>query len=222
METTLNLDQPKENEFIYETLFGSEDSQHSIEFLPAHIQNQGAKPITRMACSRYGMVHAINAQNRYVQTKDWGRYYEIPAEWQWENYLKINPKAEEEGATLQSALDQFTELGYITGYSRLSSIEDMKASLNNARPIYTGSQNGDWAYVRDFKQYKLRTDWRVVWHIFCIVGYNASGWIAINSYGINNGVFYIPYDLTSSLFSRYSISDSRDSAVISGALNKLA
>ena len=55
----------------------------------------------------------------------------------WENYLKINPKAEKEGATLQSALDQFKELGYITGYSRVTSIEDMKSSLDNLRPIYT-------------------------------------------------------------------------------------
>ena len=76
----------------------------------------------------------------------------------WENYLKVNPKAEKEGATLQSALDQFKELGYITGYSRVTSIEDMKSSLDNLRPIYTGSQNGEWNLVRDEHKYTLRTD----------------------------------------------------------------
>ena len=76
----------------------------------------------------------------------------------WEIYLRTNPKAEADGATLQSALDQFMENGYITGYSRLTTIANMKASLDNTRPIYTGSQNGDWNSVRDTKVYKLRTD----------------------------------------------------------------
>lgn len=104
------------------------------------------------------MCHAINAQNKYISEKDGMRYFEIPGEGMWETYLKTNPKAESEGATLQSALDQFMEVGYITGYTRLDTIENMKASLDNIRPIYTGSQNGDWVNVRDKQIYRLRTD----------------------------------------------------------------
>jgi len=104
------------------------------------------------------MVHCINAQNWEVQKKDGMRFLEISGKTMWEVYLKENPNAESEGATLQSALDQFIENRLITGYSRLKTIEDMKASLNNTRPIYTGSQNGDWQAVRDLKIYKLRTD----------------------------------------------------------------
>lgn len=102
------------------------------------------------------------------------------------------------------------ELSLITGYSRIRSQDDMKASLLAFKPILTGSQNGDWSYVRDFKSYRLRTDGRVVGHIFCIVGFDGSGWVAINSYGASNGVFHIPYELTDSLFSRYAMSDTRD------------
>jgi len=209
-ETELELDQPKEWEHEYQTLFGSSDSQWWNVFYPREIQNQWAKAITRMACSRYGMCHAVNAQNKAVQWKDWMRFYEIPGESMWETYLKVNPSAQKDGATLQSALEQFVELGYITGYSRLSSIADMKASLDNTRPIYTGSKNGNWNTVRDDHKYTLWTGYA---HIFCIVGYNDSSWIAINSYGANNGVFYIPFELTDSLFTRYSISDSRDEAI---------
>lgn len=104
------------------------------------------------------------------------------------------------------------ELGYITGYSRVVGIADMQDALNNYRPIYTGSLNCNWNTVRDNKQYSLGKGYA---HIFCIVGYNASGWVAINSYGPSNGVFYIDYEFTDSLFSRYAISDSRDAEVFS-------
>lgn len=218
IETTLNLDQPKENELEYETLFGSSDSQAGNVFYPQIIQNQGAKALTRMGCSRYGICHLVNAQNWAVKKKDGMRFLEISGEAMWEIYLRKNPKAESEGATLQSALDQFIENGYITGYSRLTTIANMKASLDNCRLIYTGSQNGDWNSVRDNKIYRLRTDGRIVGHIFAIVGYDASGWIAINSYGENNGRFTIPFDLTDTLFSKYSISDFRDEEVFKNAL----
>jgi len=210
LATDLELDQPQEGEHEYETLFGSSDSQWSNVFYPPSIQNQGAEDITRMACSRFGMVHAVNAQNLAVHKVDWMRFYEIPGKWVWENYLKVNPSARKDGATLQSVLEQFKNLWYITGYSRLNSIADMKASIDNTRPILTGSKNGNWNTVRDDHKYTLWTGYA---HIFCIVGYNESSWIAINSYGANNGVFYIPFELTNTLFSRYSISDSRDEEV---------
>jgi len=111
-----------------------------------------------MACSRYGAIHAINAQNKAVAEVDKLRTYEYNPEVSWANYLKVNPAAEKEGATLQSSLDQMVELSLITGYSRIRSQDDMKASLLAFKPILTGSQNGDWSFVRDFKRYRLRTD----------------------------------------------------------------
>jgi len=209
-EVEIELDKPRDTDLIYETLFGSTSENSPKELLPPHIQDQSANDSTRMACSRYWLVNAINAQNLAVSKIDGMRFYEIVAKTCWENYLKVNPSAKKDGATLQSALDQFVELWYITGYSRLNGISDMKHSIDNIRPIYTGSKKCNWHTVRDDKKYTL---WEGYAHIFCIVGYNESSWIAINSYWPNNGVFYIDFSFTDSLFSCYSISDKRDDEV---------
>lgn len=129
------------------------------------------------------MAHAVNAQNKAVQGKDGMRFFEIPGDGAWETYLKVNPAARKEGATLQSVLEQFKELGYITGYSRVSSIADMKASLDNTRPILTGSKNANWVAVRDKHIYETGNGPA---HIFAIVGYDSTGWLAVNSYGETN------------------------------------
>lgn len=203
------LDVPRDGEKVYEELFWGEDSGDIVYnvFYPTTIFNQGAKARTRMACSRYGILHAINAQNKAVAERDGMRTYEYNPEVMWDNYLRVNPQAEKEGATLQSSLDQMVELSLITGYTRLNGIESMKASLRSFRPIYTGSKQCNWNSVRDEKRYSLGTGYA---HIFCIVGFDGSGWIAINSYWPNNGVFHIDYKYTDSLFSCYALSDSRD------------
>lgn len=221
VEVNIELDVPDERDYQYDELFGSawEPTNKIVEFLPREIQNQWIDPLTKMACSRFGIVHAINAQNYAVSKIDGMRFFEISWKWMWENYLKTIPNAITDGATLQSALNQMLDVKYITGYSCIklanqkadeAVINSMKHSLDNTRPIYTGSKLCDWKSVRDFHKYALWTGYA---HIFCIVWYNESSWIAINSYGANNGVFYIPFELTGSLFSCYSLSDSRDDEV---------
>lgn len=70
-ETTLELDQPDERDYMHDELFGnSEQLPTSVLYLPEHIQNQGAEKVTKMGCSRYGACHAINGQNKAVQEKD--------------------------------------------------------------------------------------------------------------------------------------------------------
>lgn len=215
IETTIELDVPDERDYEYDPLFGVSESDGYNVFYPKTIFNQWAKNETRMACSRYGAAHAINAQNRAVAAIDGMRTYEFNPEVMWGNYLKVMASAEKDGATLQSSLNQFLDLRLITGYAKVVSIEEMKDALMHFRPILTGSQNGDWYYVNTEKKYRLRTDWRIVGHIFCIVGFDGSWWISINSYWISNGVFHIPYELTNSLFTRYALSDSRDEKVFS-------
>ena len=209
-ETNIVMDVPDCRDYDHEQLFWSTEWEDKIEFYPEHIQNQASFDDTHMACSRFGMTHWVNAQNRFVHWKDGMRFFEFPARNFWQQFIKINPKAKTEGATLQSVLDQFLKLGLITGYSKTMTIESMKSALSNIRPILTWSYNGNWVMVRDKKIYAVRTDWKTVGHIFVIVGYDNEGWIAINSYGANNGIFHIPYDLTDTLFTRYAISDSRD------------
>ena len=157
-ETTIELDVPDERDYEYEPLFGVTESENYNVFYPKTVYNQGAKPETKMACSRYGGAHAINAQNRAVAEVDGMRWAEMNPEVMWGNYLKVNPQAEKEGATLQSALNQYKDLHLITGYAKVVSIEEMKDALMNFRPILTGSQNGDWYSVKTDHKYKLRTD----------------------------------------------------------------
>jgi len=107
------------------------------------------------------------------------RYYEFQASNFWIQYIQVNPSAERDGATLQGALDQMLKMRLITGYTRVQTIQDMKQALSEYRPIYTGSKNANWNTVRDNQMYTLGTGYA---HIFCIVGYNDKGWIAINSY----------------------------------------
>mgnify|MGYP001570317557 FL=1 len=93
--------------------------------------------------------------NRAVAEIDQMRYFDIPAEGLWMNRLEKDPAAEAQGSTLQSWLDTMKDLGYITGYTRTNGIESMKDSLDNKRPLYTGSKNCNWHTVRDEHQYSL-------------------------------------------------------------------
>lgn len=137
IETNIELDVPDERDYEYEPLFGVTETEEYNVFYPKTIFNQGAKDETRMACSRYGACHAINSQNRAVAEVDGMRWAEMNPEVSWGNYLKINPQAKKEGATLQSSLKQFLELRLITGYSKVSTIEEMKDALIHFRPILT-------------------------------------------------------------------------------------
>ena len=87
----------------------------------------------------------------------------------WVQYLALNRFAQKEGATIQSALNQFLDLKLITGYAVVNTVELMKAALMNGNLIYTGSKTGDWTSVRNTKVYKLRSDSVTVGHAFCIV-----------------------------------------------------
>ncbi len=219
MEDNLNscTDVPSPSDYSYEEVmvFGNNNIvANQAEFRTPIVFNQGEEDITRMACSRYGMVHIINAQNQYVASIINSTPELLQPKQYWIDYLNQNPNAQVQGATLQSALKQFYDGGFITGYATANSVELMKAALLKGNLLYTGSNNGDWAYVRTNKVYRLRSDNAVVGHCFCIVGFNADGWVAINSYGEDNGYFTIPYNLTSSLFTRYAVIDSNDKDTI--------
>ncbi len=90
-----------------------------------------------MACSRYGMVHIVNAQNLHVSEVTGGEFAELNPKPYWLEYLEGNPSARTDGATLQSALSQFKANGLITGYAVANSVELMKSALRKGHLIYT-------------------------------------------------------------------------------------
>ena len=163
-----------------------------------------------MSCTRQWLAHITNGNNILAQweQEDW------LAKRVWLEYCKTVPFAKTDWASLQSSLDQFLAQKLISGYSKTYTIEAMKSAIDSWRFIFTWSQNGDWAYVSQTRKYRLRTDNRTRGHAICIVGYNTAWWIALNSYGPENGVFEIPYNLTQTLFSRYAISDFEDAEKI--------
>jgi len=123
-------DEPKSTDFAYDQLdFGSTEEVTDIKFLPKTIFNQGAEAVTGMACSRYGMVHIVNAQNLHVSEVTGGAFAELNPKPYWLAYLEENPDARRDGATLQSALSQFKANGLITGYAVANSVELMKSAL---------------------------------------------------------------------------------------------
>ncbi len=152
-------DEPRSTDWTTEQVFGSESNDAAaMEFAVPKIENQGAQHVTRMACTRYGLVHVVNAQNDHVSMVTAQPYEYLNPIPVWTEYLKENPAAESEGATLQSALDQLKAAGHITGYVRCDTEEETKRNIAMGRLVYTGSANGDWTKVRDGNEYALRTD----------------------------------------------------------------
>lgn len=201
VEMNAGFDSPDERDYQYDMLFGSETIE-PIKF-PINeltVQNQWADPITHMACSRFGIVHISNGQfllNMNAEPYDGKRM--------WEAYLLANPTAEKNGATLQSALTQAKDTGMIAGYATIKTIDEAKQALDRGHFIYTGSSNGNWNAVRNTKNYEIRTDNQVIGHIWSIIGYNDSGFTAINSYGAENGYFHFPYNLFDTTFTKYAV-----------------
>lgn len=199
-------DEPDERDYVYEEVFGAAEVVDKVKF-PKEVlivQDQSKDSKTRMACTRFWLTHIHNAQQII---EHWPSYTQLLAKTVWEEYLKENPRAEKEGATLQSALNQFKRMWLIEGYAKCITDEARKQAIDRWQPLFTGSLYGDWLYVRDKKEYRDRTDGREVGHMFGIFWYNDIGWIALNSFWPNNWYFTIPYAYTSSLYSTYAIID---------------
>lgn len=189
------LDIPDERDYQYETLMWSEEFQ-KIDFPKIKVWNQGLDKKTRMACTRYALGHIINAQN---VINEWIEFLDLYAFW--ERYLKKNPSAEGEGATLQSALQQAKDEWIIWGFFQVKTEDEINDSLGKWFFIYTGSNNGDWASVRDSKIYKLRTDGKIVWHAWIIPEQEK----LLNSYWENNGFAKLPKELYHTTYTKYAI-----------------
>lgn len=189
------LDVPDERDYPYEVLMWSEEFK-KIDFPKIRVWNQGLDRKTRMACTRYGLGHIINAQSILSGWDEFLDLYDF-----WMRYLVKNPSAEADGATIQSALQQAKEEGLIGWYFQVKTELEINDSLGKWFFIYTGSSNGDWGSVRDSKIYKLRTDGKIVGHAWIITGQEE----LLNSYGENNGFAKLPKELYGTTFTKYAI-----------------
>lgn len=202
-------DIPRLSDWEYSEIFWGE-SQPVVFPKTVTIADQWYEWKYRMSCTRQAMAHISNGQNII----EWVWENVHLAFQMWDEYLKKDPDAIRLWATLQSSLDQFLSRKIISWYSVVRRVDEAKDALDAWRFIFTGSQNGDWRYVRSNKEYRLRTDWRTMWHAFAIVWYDGDDFIGLNSYGKDNWYFRIPSKLFNTLFTRYAISDFRDREII--------
>lgn len=192
-------DFPRDTDFDYEETMGTTNAV-AYPRDKVQVQNQGSITWAKMSCTRQGMGHIVNGQLINAGKDEQNQL----AFTLWGEYIRQFPTAETQGATLQSSLDQFRARKMIAGYARVKTIEQAKQALDSGNYIFTGSRNGDWHSVRTTGVYATQ-DTRVVGHAFCIVGYNGSEFIALNSYGKSDGYFSIPFELFDTLFTKYSI-----------------
>jgi len=213
-------DEPDDRDYLYEEVFWSVETVKKVQFPKSilKIQDQSAKKDTGMACSRFWGIHIHNAQQII---EHWPTFKQIEARGVWLMYLKINSKAEQEGATLQSVLKQLKDLGYIAGFAKCITDEQRKQAIDRGQRILSWSLYGDWWYVRDHKIYRDRTDGVKAWHIYSIIWYDDTGWEAINSFWPSNGYFKIPYEFTGSLFSTYALIDKDETGELQAHKDKL-
>lgn len=213
---TINLDQPLATDYKYQEVFWDVViDQNKIPVQVITIQNQGAQPITRMACGEFWLVHIINAQDTLMAKFQWfwkwlNYFIEKKALNEWIEFIKIYPNAQYEGSTLQQNLEFHRKKWNITGYAVVKSKEEIMHAMDNQNYIYTGSTSGDWNSVRDFHIYKLRTDWKLVGHITSYFKYSNEWVFWLNSYWPNNWIFFVRWEIfLNNFFTKYSVIDSK-------------
>lgn len=213
-------DEPDDRDYIYEELFWAVEITKKVAFPKDRliVQDQSSDQRTRMACSRFAGIHIHNAQQII---EHWPTVEQVMAKEIWEMYLGENAKAEKEGATLQSILNQLKKLGFIEWYAKCTTDETRKQAIDKGHWLITWSLYGDWTYVRDYKVYRERADGRKAWHLFDGVGYNDKWRECLNSFWPNNGYFLIPYEYTKSLYSTYAIIDKDESGVLQAYKDQL-
>ena len=212
------FDNPDERDWDYSAIIGESgwsDIDH-IRYLKdfLYIFNQGADPLTLNSCGWCWLIHNINAQT-ILSSTEW-HTNQISVKSEWMDYNQTRDESRKYRWTeMQANMKYFiNELKYIAWYWKLNSIEEAKAAIDNRHFIYTWSNNGDWTHVRLKKVYKLRTDKKLVGHLFCIVWYNEEWFIAINSYWSVNWYFTIPYSLYDTLYSKYAILPAKDLSIV--------
>ena len=174
-------------------------------------QNQWAEYLTRNFCVYYSSAHWSNEENfqewsvTRVKGKDlWLKAIELdrldPEVWA---YVKDGPK------TLK---DEW----YIKWWALCKTVDEVKQSIYNKRPLVTGSNKINW-WTANKAPYVLKGNtWP--WHAIAIIWYDDDyeGWCLIikNSYWdekFDGGKMYLPYKSFDLLFnSKYSLIDKED------------
>ena len=149
-QTDACLDIPSSNDYSYDNFMefanGEVDLQRTRPFDKERVYNQWSTP----ACTRYALTHICNANNILEYGENWQSYEQLDPITIWTNGNKIR--------TLQAALEEIRWLGLIEGYTRITTLDKLKDSIDKWMFIYTGSDNWDWKKTKERGIYTLRTD----------------------------------------------------------------
>lgn len=204
------FDKPNPMDFKSEDLMGAfADKTKTFPKDLLNVPNQGIDPKTTMSCTRQGLANITNGNNLISQwTQD-----SLLAKRKWLEAVDRSPWISATGDYLQNALNQFKEDKLIAGYYIVSGKDAHMSAIDKGHFIYSGSNNGDWGNVRDKWIYAIKNP--SSGHAYVKgVEYNDKGLIGLNSYGIDNGFFLLPWELCDTTFTSYAIIDFDDEEAI--------
>lgn len=211
MENSYARDMPDERDYGYEAIFGSNEILPSICIIDDwDYQDQSLELATKYMCVFYSSAQGSNIQNHFEWSKVriGGKELGLIAI---EAGL-LDPKA---GAAIQSWPKLLRDKGYIDGWAKVSTMDEIRNSIYNQRPIVVWSNKINWknARVSPF----IATLGDSYWHGFIIIGYDdiERQLICKNSYWEEKfdwGLFYLSYDNYNQILfpSKYSLLDSKD------------
>lgn len=188
MDEILNnacLDSNDERNYQYEQIMWSSEELPSKVLLETGFrQNQQADGYP-YGCVYFARAEASNYLSKSrLQWKDFIKWSSTRKEWVWDyviNWTKLLNKQ-----------------NIISWYALVKTLNEVKHSLANGRPIHTGSNKIDWTKTKNNNWYAVYSD--SYWHSFHIIGYDdaINSLICKNSYWPNyiaKGNFYINYEL---------------------------
>lgn len=114
-------------------------------------------------------------------------------------------------AYVQSSPKLLKELWFISTYALCSSLEDIKTSIVNDKPVQTWSNSIDWSAT--INNNNIVVEWSSYWHSFSIMWYDDNNqWlICENTYWPNafdKWLFYLPYSKLNLLYNaKYTMTD---------------
>jgi hypothetical protein len=142
-------DRPDPRDWASRDVCGAAAAPVSVTLWRTDVQDQTKDEATRYACTVFGMTHCSNEGNaleaeranvpRELIPQDWASSLvpgAVDAGW-------LDPK---KGASLQDAVRHFRDgPGLIAGWARCDGFDDVLAALGRGNPVFTGSNQANWA-----------------------------------------------------------------------------
>jgi len=211
-QVTWALDSSDERDYNYSDVFEvawSIQNKHNIIDRVDDYQNQWLEEITKFMCVFYNSTHWTNILNEI----EWSDVFQDAKELWLEAIDKklLDPKF---WAYIVNWPKLLKLKWLISWYALVKTLDDIRHSIDNNRPISTWSNKLDWKYWKKIP-YILR-EWPSYWHAFLIIWYDDIRQVLIikNSYG--DWVFdewknYLKYsDIWLLFHSKYSLIDAVD------------